>query len=172
MESKWYTVRCASGKEDKAIENVEFQLELSGMDKYVTEMICPKTKQHFMRQKKKVSRDKVMLPGYFLIHMQPHSEAFRVIKSSNLVAEVMGTGGKPQPMKDSEVEYLLGNAEKSQNEIEYFTDERVKIIDGPFSTFEGDIKAILSEKNKAIVNVRIFSQITPVELSFFQIEKL
>ncbi len=142
------------------------------MGNLVEEIVCPKAKQHFMRQNKKVSREKVMMPGYFLIKMEPQGELLRVIKATNLVAEVMGSGGRPEAMKESEVEHLLGNAEKSKNEVEYLTNELVKIIDGPFSSFNGEIRTVMPEKNRVIVNVKIFQQITSVELNYLQIEKI
>jgi transcriptional antiterminator NusG len=170
-DPKWYMVRCATGKEEKAIENLKFELKHNNMDKYVKEIVCPKEKQYFMRNKKKIAREKIMFPGYFLINMIMSGELPRIIKSTNLVADIMGNDRGAEALKESEVQRIFGNVEKSKEEVEFFVGETVSITDGPFKTFSGKISELNTDKEKVKVDVLVFGVPTPVELSYLQIDK-
>ena len=168
---KWYMIKCVTGKEDKAIKNLKFELENNKLDKYVGEIICPREKQYFMRKDKKVSREKVMFPGYFLMKMDLMGELPRTIKTTNLVAEIMGNTKGPEAIKEKEVERIFGNVEKSNQTIEFFEGETVRIIDGPFKGFDAVISELNKDKDKVKVNVMVFGSPTPVELRYLQIDK-
>jgi transcriptional antiterminator NusG len=171
-EFKWYSVRCATGKEEQAIQNINFSLEFNNLSQYVEDIICPKEKQYYLRKEKKVTRNKVMLPGYILIKMIPVGEVPRTIESTNLVSGIMGNSKGPEPLKDREVERIFGNIEKSKNEVEFLRGEEVNIIDGPFKTFKGIVKDANKEKNKIKLDVTIFGTLTPLELNYLQVEKI
>jgi len=171
-EMEWYMIKCVTGKEQKAIENLKHELEFNKLDNYVEDMICPKEKQYFMRKEKKISREKVMFPGYFLIKMKLTGEIPRVIKNTNLVAEIMGNHKGAEPLKKHEVERIFGNIEKSNESMEYFVGENVKIIDGPFKGFNAVIKELNKSKDRIKVEVMVFGSPTPVELKYLQIDKM
>lgn len=170
-DSKWYMIKCMTNKEVKAIANLRSELEINGLESFVEELIIPKEKQYFMRGDKKVAREKMMFPGFILAKMKMTGELPRVIKRTNFIFEIMGNNGTPEALKQSEVDRIFGNEEKSKQEITYFKGEEVLITDGPFKSFEGVIEHINKEKNKVKVSVMIFGNPTPVELSFSQIDK-
>lgn len=170
QKMKWYMVKCATGKEERAIQNLKFELEFNKLEGYVEEIICPREKQYFMRNEKKISRDKVMFPGYILMKMNIMGELPKVIKSTNMVVEIMGNSKGPEALKEHEVERIFGNIEKSNVSTEFFEGETVQIIDGPFKGFKGVISELLN-KEKIKVNVMVFGSPTPIELKYLQIDK-
>lgn len=171
-ESAWYMVRCATTKEEKAIQKLEVEIEVNNLQKYVDEIVCPKEKKFFMRNNKKVARDKIMFPGYFLMKMKLIGELPRVIKRTDLVIEIAGDSGDPTPLREFEVERIFGNVEKSNEVIDFLEGEEVKITSGPFSSFSAIIKSADISKNKVKVEVMVFGQPTPLELSYTEIDKV
>jgi transcriptional antiterminator NusG len=170
---KWYMVRCATTKEEKAIQNLRFELEFNKLEKYVEKIVCPKEKQYFMRNDKKVAREKLMFPGYILMKMDlSNAELPRTIKSTNMVVEIMGDTSGPQPLKEHEVSRIFGNIEKSQESQDFFVGENVEIIDGPFKGFNGTIRELTKDKDRVKVDVMVFGSPTPVELKYLQIDKM
>jgi len=169
---KWYMVRCVTGKEEKAIENLKFELENASLSSYVDEIMCPKDKKYFMRSGKKISRDVIMFPGYFLINVEMIGEIPRVIKNTNLVSQIMGDGnGRPESLKQTEVDRIYGNVEKAQEEIKFLQGEEVAITDGPFKNFTGTVREINHEKERMTVDVMVFGNPTPIELNYMQVDK-
>lgn len=170
-EKKWYMVRVATGKEQKAIDNFKFEIGNNGLERYVDEIVIPREKKFYLRNKKKVERDSLMFPGYVLMKMDPIAEIQRIVKSTNLMIEIMGNDKGPEPVKQNEVERIFGNVEKSTTEIEFIQGEPVKIIDGSFKGFNATVQQINKEKKTVKVEVMIFGRPTPVELNYFQIDK-
>jgi len=168
---KWYMIKCMTNKETKAIRNIETELEINNVSGYVEALLLPKEKQYFMRGNKKVSREKIMFPGFILANINMTGEIPRIISRTNLVFEIMGNNGTPEALKQSEVDRIFGNEEKSKQEVSFSEGEFICIIEGPFKGFEGTIDTLNKEKNKVKVSVMVFGNPTPVELSFNQIDK-
>ena len=172
VESKWYMVQCATNKEEQAIKNLKFELESNNLQGYVEEISSPRETHYFMRNGKKVQRDKVMFPGYILMKMKLYGELPRVIKQTQLISKIAGDSGKPTALKEHEVNRIFGNVEKSQREIEYLKDEEVSIIDGPFKGFKAVVTSVDKEKDRVRLDVTVFGRATPIELNFGQIDKI
>jgi transcriptional antiterminator NusG len=176
----WYMVRCTTGKEKKAIENLNFEIDFHNLKSYVDDIVCPMEKQYFMRtdsngNKKKSEKNKVMFPGYILIKMREMGELSRVIQQTNYVVEIVGdkvgTSIVPKPITEKEVNRIFSNVEKSKDTEEFFTGESIKIIDGPFSGFDATINEIIKSKDKIKVEVMVFGRAQNVEVGYLQVEK-
>lgn len=172
----WYMVRCTTGKEKNAIENLEFEIDFNKLSSYVDEIVCPMEKQYFMRtsangNKKKVEKNKVMFSGYILIKMREMGELSRVIQQTNYVVEIMGDRNGPKAITDKEANRIFSNVEKSQTTEEFFIGELVKIIDGPFSGFNATISEVIKSKEKIKVEVMVFGRAQNVEVGYLQVEK-
>ena len=171
-EFLWYMVRVATNKEEKAIKNLKFELEMKNLERFVGEIICPKEKQFFLRNGKKVEREKVMFPGYILVRMDPIAEVERTIKTTNFLIEIMSNDRGPEPIKEKEVQRIFGHVEKTHSEIEFLINESVVIIDGPFNGFNASVKEVDKGKNKVQVEVMVFGQPSKMELRYDQIDKI
>ena len=179
-ENKWYVVRAVSGQENKIKAYIENEISRLGMDNFVEEILVPQEKVVQIRKGKKVTKDKTYFPGYIMIKANLAGEIPHIIKSVTNVIGFLGEtkGGEPIPMRQSEVNRMLGKVDELslQDEsdiiIPFIHGENVKVIDGPFNGFDGTIEKINEEKRNLEVMVRIFGRKTPLELSYMQVEKL
>ena len=179
-ENKWYVVKAVSGQENKIKTYIENEISRLGMDSFVEQILVPQEKVVQIRNGKKVTKDKTYFPGYIMIKANLTGEIPHIIKSVTNVIGFLGEtkGGEPIPMRQSEVNRMLGKVDELslQDEtdivIPFIHGENVKVIDGPFNGFDGTIEKINEEKRKLEVMVRIFGRKTPLELSYMQVEKL
>lgn len=174
QDLKWYAIRVVTGKEKKTKELLEAEIKIEGLQKWVSEIVIPMEKEFKMKDGKKQSREKMTFPGYLLVNAILTGEAKRVIKNCNGVAGFTtegGKDGKPIALRQTEVDRILGRIEEQKHVDNFIVGEKVKILDGPFTTFSGYITEVYQEKNKVKVDVLIFGRNTPVDLSMDQIEK-
>ncbi|MBK7409183.1 MAG: transcription termination/antitermination factor NusG [Saprospirales bacterium] len=177
-EKKWYSLRVISGKERKIKERIDFEIDRSGWKDIVTQVLVPTEKVYKIRGGKKVISERNILPGYILVEADPTRFSAEIVQVIANVPNVIHFLGKtsPIPMQQSEANRLLGKVDESQNQGEtmlepFIVGETVKIIDGPFSEFVGDIQEVNEERKKLKVIVKIFGRGTEVELNFMQVEK-
>lgn len=177
-EKKWYSLRVISGKERKIKERIEMEIQREGWAEFITQVIVPTEKVYKIRGGKKVISERNILPGYLLIEAAPERLTPEVVQVIANVPNVIHFLGKntPIPMKESEANRMLGKVDESQDAGEaliepFIVGETIKIIDGPFSEFVGDIQEVNEEKKKLKVIVKIFGRGTEVELNFMQVEK-
>ncbi|HKK76506.1 MAG TPA: transcription termination/antitermination protein NusG [Saprospiraceae bacterium] len=177
-EKKWFSLRVISGKERKIKERIEKEIEINKWGDVVTQVLVPTEKVYKIRNGKKVISERNILPGYILIEAIRERFSGEMIQSIAGINNVIHFLGKtnPTPMKESEANRLLGKVDESQEAGEsmiepFIVGETVKIIDGPFSEFVGDIQEVNEEKKKLKVIVKIFGRGTEVELNFMQVEK-
>jgi transcriptional antiterminator NusG len=177
-EKRWYSLRVISGKERKIKERIELEIQRSNWDDFVTQVVVPSEKVYKIRSGKKVILDRNILPGYILLEAFPSKLTGEIIQTIASIPNVIHFLGRenPIPMRESEANRMLGKADESQDMTEsliepYIEGETVKIIDGPFKDFVGDIKEVNEEKKKLTVIVKIFGRGTEVELNFMQVEK-
>ncbi|MBK8556437.1 MAG: transcription termination/antitermination factor NusG [Lewinellaceae bacterium] len=178
-DRKWYSLRVISGKEKKIKERIDLEIERSGWGHFVFQVIVPTEKVYKIRNGKKVVQERNLLPGYILVEAigaKLNGDVAKVISDIPNVIHFLGKE-TPLPMTQVEANRLLGkvdeSAEAGETMIEPFLiGETVKIIDGPFSDFVGDIQEVNEEKKKIKVIVKIFGRGTEVELNFMQVEKI
>ncbi len=176
--TKWYCLRVISGKERKIKERIELEIQRNKWDDVVKQILVPSEKVYKIRNGKKVILDKNMMPGYILVEAMPDRFSSEIVQGIAGMTNVIHFLGKtkPIPMQPSEANRMLGKVDESQDVGEaliepYILGETVKIIDGPFKDFVGDIKEVNEEKKKLKVIVKIFGRGTEVELNFMQVEK-
>lgn len=173
---KWYVVRAISGKEKKVKEYLESEINRLGLQDYITQVLIPTEKVYQIRKGKKVSKERNYFPGYVLIEAVLVGEIPHIIRNIPNVLGFLGSGDEPSPMRQAEVNRILGKVDElaEQGEgvnIPFIIGETVKVIDGPFNSFTGVIEEINEEKKKLKVMVKIFGRKTPLELNFMQVEK-
>ena len=175
----WYVVRAVSGQENKVKNYIESEIARFGLQDFVKQILVPTEKVIQIRNGKKINKEKVYFPGYVMIQANLAGEVPHIIKSINGVIGFLGEvkGGDPVPLRQSEVNRMLGKVDELsvENEnvaIPYVIGESVKVVDGPFNGFNGVIEKINEEKRKLEVMVKIFGRKTPLELSYMQVEKV
>ena len=175
-DKKWYAVHTYSGFEDQVKIGLEERISSSGLKKYFGEIIIPKEdvlEKGTKGVKKRVQRK--FLPGYIFINMAINTETWHLLKGTPKVTGFVGDQLNPQYVDGSEIEKIKAQInegiKRPKSKIEFSKGDSVKIIDGPFSGFNGVIDDIKLDKNKLEVLVSIFGRATPVELDFTQVER-
>ena len=177
IEKKWYVLRAISGKESKVKEYLEADIKNSDLGDYVSQVLIPTEKVYQVRNGKKVVKERSYLPGYVLVEAALVGEVSHHLRSTPNVIGFLGGNDKPVPLRQSEVNRILGSVDELQENggedmsTPYIVGETVKVTFGPFSGFSGIIEEVNSEKKKLKVMVKIFGRKTPLELGFMQVEK-
>ncbi|WP_185853206.1 transcription termination/antitermination protein NusG [Blattabacterium cuenoti] len=181
LERKWYVIKTISGQENKVKSYIENEVRDNGFQEYIGRVLVPIEKVIQMRKGKKIHREKVHYPGYVMVEANLEGEAVHAIKNVpgviNFLSEGKGGSAVPIPMRKEEVNKMLGKIDElSENyeniNIPFVVGETIKVIDGPFTGFNGTIEKINEEKRKLELAVLIFGRKTPLELNFTQIEKI
>ncbi len=175
---KWYSLRVISGKEKKIKDRLVADIQRSGWSDIVTQVIVPSEKVYKIRNSKKVILERNILPGYLLVEADSARFSAEIVQHITNMPDIIHFLGKnnPIPMTQAEANRMLGKVDESQEAGEtmiepFIIGETVKIIDGPFNDFVGDVKDVNEEKKKLKVIVKIFGRGTEVELNFMQVEK-
>lgn len=176
IEKKWYVLRAISGKESKVREYLEAELKNTDLSEYVSQVLIPTEKVYQVRNGKKIVKERSYLPGYVLVEAALVGEVAHRLRNTPNVIGFLGGQEKPVPLRQSEVNRILGTVDELQDageeiNIPYMVGETVKVTFGPFSGFSGIIEEVNSEKKKLKVMVKIFGRKTPLELGFMQVEK-
>jgi transcriptional antiterminator NusG len=174
---RWYVVHTYSGHENKVKSSIEKAVELQGLKNSFGQVLIPMEEVTEMKKGKKVKVNRKFFPSYVLVHLELTEEMMHLVNNIPGVTRFVGTGNKPAPVSDKEVDRILKRGdtttkEKEIREIPFHVGEHVKVIDGPFSDFNGVIDEINPERGKLKVMVGIFGRETPVELDFLQVERL
>lgn len=179
LEKKWYVVRAVSGQENKVKNYIETEVARLGYADYVEEVLVPTEKVPQVRNGKKINKEKVFFPGYVMLKANLGGEVAHIIKGVSGVIGFLGEtrGGEPVPMRKSEVNRMLGVVDELSEKVEvvfipYEVGETIRVIDGPFSGFTGEIEKVSEEKRKLEVMVKIFGRKTPLDLDYTQVEKI
>jgi transcriptional antiterminator NusG len=181
MGKDWYVVRAVSGQERKVKKHIEQEIERRpDLRELVAQVLIPTEKIFEMRDGKKKLRERVYLPGYILLEAELSKDLVPTIKDIPGVIGFLGaekTGKEPQKLRQSEVNHILGKVEEMTDKGEVLEDpfikgELVKITSGPFTGFDGTVDELDEEKKKLKLVVKIFGRNTPIELSYYQVEKI
>lgn len=174
---KWYVLRAVSGKEAKVKEYIEAAAKNNDLlQSHLGQILLPTEKYAMLRNGKRVIKEKLFLPGYVLIEANLEGEVAHTLRFMPNVLGFLGGLDNPSPVKQSDINRILGSAEETIVEnvevnVPYNVNETVKVTDGPFSGFDGVIEEVNADKRKLKVMVKIFGRKTPLELSFTQVEK-
>jgi transcriptional antiterminator NusG len=177
-DKKWYSLRVISGKERKIKERIDVEIQRNNWQDVVTQVLVPTEKVYKIRGGKKMISERNILPGYILIEAVEGKLSGDLVQLIANIPNVIHFLGKenPIPMKESEANRMLGKVDETLGAAEaliepFIVGETIKIIDGPFTEFVGDIQEINEEKKKLKVVVKIFGRGTEVELNFMQVER-
>ena len=173
---KWYVLRAVSGKEAKVKEYIEAEIKHNALlQQYVAQVVIPTEKHATLRNGKRVVKEKISLPGYVLVEAELKGDVAHQLRFMPNVLGFLGGLDNPTPVRQADINRILGNAEETELvdeiTIPFMVDETVKVTDGPFSGFTGVIEEVNNEKHKLKVMVKIFGRKTPLELSFMQVSK-
>ena len=170
----WYVLHTYSGYEESVSKNLKQRIESLGMEDKIFNIIVPKEKKIKIKKgKRKVSEEKIY-PGYILVEMIVTDDSWYVVRNTPNVTGFIGAGTIPIPVSKEEIESLKKRMEvdEPQYNIDVEIGDMVKITDGPFKDFDGQVSEIDEEKGKIKVLVNMFGRDTPVELDYLQIKKL
>ena len=173
---RWYIVHTYSGFEDRVKETLRQRAEALDMGDAFGEIHIPTETIVEYRGGKKKETQRKFFPGYILVEMEMSDAAWHVVKNTPKVTGFVGSGKKPTPLTQEEVEQILQQVvsarEKPKPKYIFDKGEPVKIIDGPFNNFTGVVEEVNLDRNTLKVMVTIFGRATPVELDFSQVQKL
>lgn len=173
---KWYVLRAVSGKESKVKEYLESEIKKTDLGKYISQVLIPTEKTYTVRNGKKVMKERAYLPGYVLIEADLTGEVIHELKNLNYVAGFLPNTNDPQPLRESEVKRILGTMDELEEaneemDVKFYVGENVKVINGPFTNFSGEVEEVNDEKKKLKVMVKIFGRKQLLELGYMQVEK-
>lgn len=177
QDLKWYVVRAVSGKEKKVKQYLEAEINRLGISHVVPQVLIPMEKYYQMRDGKKIAKERNFYPGYVLLQAQLDGELEHVVKNVNSVIGFLGDkAGNAIPLRPSEVNRILGTVDEMSEQgevmnVPYYVGESVKVTDGPFNGFSGEIEEVNEDKKKLKVMVKVFGRKTPLELNYMQVEK-
>lgn len=174
MAKAWYAVHTIAGHENKVRDMLTRRAEVEGLwnlDLY--EILIPTQQELSTRSGKRVIVKKKVFPGYILVQMTMTDEVFKLIKSTSGVTGFVQSGNKPVPLEDYEVKRILTNLEANEAapKVAFVKGDGIRVIEGPFMDYQGQIDEVNVNSEKLKVMINIFGRDTPVELEFTQVEK-
>ncbi|MXQ54593.1 transcription termination/antitermination protein NusG [Shimazuella alba] len=177
MEKNWYVVHTYSGYENKVKTNLEKRLDSMGMQDKIFRVMVPMEEEIEHKDGKKKTVMRKVFPGYVLVEMIMTDDSWYVVRNTPGVTGFVGSAGagsKPTPLLPDEVQTILQQmgVEEVRTVVDFALGESVKVIEGPFENFVGEIEGVDGDREKLKVLVNMFGRETPVELDFGQVEKL
>ena len=173
---RWYVLHAYSGYEKKVADSIMDQAQKLGISEHIEEISVPTQNIVEVKRGVRVNTERKIFPGYILIKMILNEDTWHIIKTTPKLSGFLGNKGKPIPISNSEAQRIsqqvVDGVEKSRPAIMYDIGEQVKVIDGPFASFNGEIEQIDEEKARLRVAVSIFGRSTPVDLDYSQVEKV
>ncbi|MBQ1540364.1 transcription termination/antitermination protein NusG [Caulobacter sp. CCUG 60055] len=173
---KWYIVHAYSNFEKKVAESIREQAHAQGLDDKFSEILVPTEDVVEIRRGRKVNSERKFFPGYVLVKMDLTDEAYHLVKNTPKVTGFLGSGSKPMPVSEKEVQRIVGaieeGVERPKPTISFEIGENVRVTDGPFASFNGSVEHVDEERTRLRVTVSIFGRATPVELEYGQVEKI
>ena len=175
MAKRWYSVSVLSNFEKKIAEQIRQSVIENGLEDEIEEVLVPTEEVIEIRRGKKVPTERRFMPGYVLVRMEMSDQGYHLINSINRVTGFLGPQGRPMPMRDAEVQTILGRVEEGESAprtlITFEVGEKVKVNDGPFEDFDGTVEEVDEDNQRLKVTVSIFGRATPVELEYTQVTK-
>jgi transcriptional antiterminator NusG len=182
MPKNWYVVRVQSGKEDQVREALDRRVHADGLESVVCGVLVPSERISEIRGGQKRVRERKIYPGYIMVEIETGEEsripesAWFTIRETPGIGDFLGDGNRPIPMTKQDVDKIMGAADEKESspklKIGFSGGEAVRIKEGPFENFEGSVEEVSPAKGTVKVIVTIFGRPTPVELEYWQIEKL
>ena len=176
MSKRWYVVHVYSGMEKRDRKALAERIEQAALQTSFGRILVPSEEVVEVKGGKKSISERRIFPGYVLVEMELTDDTWHLVKNTNRVTGFLGgTGNRPTPISERDVEKILSQmeegVEKPRPKILFEVGEMVRVKEGPFADFNGNVEDVNYEKSKVRVSVTIFGRATPVELDFGQVEK-
>ncbi len=172
---KWYIVHAYSNFEKKVAEAIRDQAKSTGLEDKFSEILVPTEDVVEIRRGRKINTERKYFPGYVLVKMELTDEAYHLVKNTPKVTGFLGSGSKPIPVSEREVQRIVGaieeGVERPRPTIRFDIGEKVRVTDGPFASFDGVVESVDEDRARLRVTVSIFGRATPVDLEYGQVEK-
>ncbi|WP_309601422.1 transcription termination/antitermination protein NusG [Sphingomonas sp.] len=177
--SRWYIIHAYSGFENKVKDQILADAKRMGLTQLVESVEVPTEKITEIRRGKKVTSDRKFFPGYVLAKLALNDDVYHLVKNTPKVTGFLGPNGKPQAISEAEAARILSTREeaasaapKQKVKVDYEIGDNVKVLDGPFASFNGIVEELDFDRSRVKVSVSIFGRATPVELEFEQVERV
>ncbi len=176
MTARWYVIQVYSGFEQKIGDSIQEQAAKKGFANDIEEIMVPTQDVVELKRGQRVTTTKQVFPGYILIKMEMSDAAWHLIKNTDKVTGFLGGGRKPVPISQKEAEAMMNNLQDGSSAtatmVTFDIGEELRVVDGPFASFNGLVEEIDEDKQRLKVSVSIFGRATPVELDYGQVEKV
>ena len=177
--SRWYIIHAYSGFENKVRDAIMSEATRLGLTNFVEQIEVPTETVTEIKRGKKVQAERKFMPGYVLAKLEMNDQVYHLVKNTPKVTGFLGPGGKPQAISEAEAARILSTKEeaasaapKQQVKVDYEIGDAVKVLDGPFASFNGVVEELDFDRGRVKVSVSIFGRATPVELEFEQVERV
>jgi len=178
--SRWYIIHAYSGFENKVKESILADARRMGLEAQVEAVEVPTEKVTEIRRGKKVQSERKFFPGYVLAKLTMNDQVYHLVKNTPKVTGFLGPNGKPQAISEAEAARILSTKEEmaaaaattKKVHVDYDIGDQVKVLDGPFASFNGTVEELDFDRGRVKVSVSIFGRATPVELEFEQVERV
>ena len=176
--ARWYIIHAYSGFENKVRDAIISEAERLGLSEGVEEVQVPTETVTEVKRGKKVQVERKFMPGYVLAKLNMTDDVYHLVKNTPKVTGFLGAGNKPPAISEKEAARYFGGVEEAKAapkrdiSVDYEIGDSVKVLDGPFASFNGVVDDVNIDRNTLKVMVTIFGRSTPVELDFLQVEKL
>jgi len=177
--ARWYIIHAYSGFENKVRDSVLAEAERMGLTQLVESVEVPVETVTEVKRGKKVQAERKFFPGYVLAKLEMSDDVYHLVKNTPKVTGFLGSSGKPQPISEAEAARILNTkdeaaaaAPKNKIKVDFEIGDQVKVLDGPFASFNGVVEELDFDRSRVKVSVSIFGRATPVELEFEQVERV
>jgi transcriptional antiterminator NusG len=176
-EKQWYVVNTYAGHENRVKENLEKRAETMGLEDNLFQILVAEEEEIEYRNGKKTTKMKNLFPGYLFVEMIMTDEAWYIVRNTPGVTGFIGSSGggaKPFPVSDEEIETILRRIGLSDSKIvvDFVVGDVVRILNGPFSSLEGEVENLDNEAQTAVVLINLFGRETPTEIAFMDLAKV
>lgn len=172
----WYILQALSGQEKKIASFIKEKLAKEGLSEMISDVVVPIENVPTIRRGKKIMLEKRFLPGYILVRMELNDKVLHFLKGIPKIGKFLGEGGTPEKVSDKEVDNIMKQIQHNEVEREkallFQAGDSVKINDGPFESFIGNVEEVEPDKKRLKVSVMIFGRATPLDLAFSQVTKV
>jgi transcriptional antiterminator NusG len=176
VDLKWYIVHTYSGFENKVKKTLEERIKNLGQEPYFGEILVPTEQVVELRQGQKRTSSRKFYPGYILVQMHLNDDTWHTVRNTAKVTGFVGGEVTPTPIPDEEatriMQQMQDGVSKPKPRYQFEEGDEVRVVDGPFSNFQGIVEEVKPEKEKLRVLITIFGRATPVELEFIQVNKV
>ena len=170
---QWYVLKVQSNREDSIRDSILRRVKIAGLDAFVGEVFVPTEKISEIKGGKKRVMERKFYPGYIMAQFEMNDDLWFTIRETPGVGDFLGSGGKPMPMSENDIARMLGRKKEDETpklKVNFVKGDRVKIKEGSFVNFEGEVEELNEVKGLVKVMIQVFGRPTPVTLEYWQVE--